>query len=174
MNKALLLFLIAFPSGNTFAARAKVIPSPDKAFVAKIETAKTGESKISIGPPKGGVKFSKSFVSPDGEHGNVIWKADWTANSRFLVFIVEHSGGHSPLMHPIYFWDRRDNQLRMLDYVVGGIRSGFTLRGPDMVRGMRIAAIPLDTRSDDEEEFSISLASAARNYRPPNLGFNRN
>ena len=163
--RAFVLILATAPSQG-WTAELQRYASPDKSYEATVVTLKTGESKIHIAKPHGKLFFEKSFESDDGEHGDTIIQAAWSPNSRFFVFMTQHSGGHSPLMHPIYFWDRRDNQLRMLDYVVGGITGGFTIETPDIVRGKRIAS-PDSTSADDQDDFSISLTSATKAYRRP-------
>lgn len=138
--------------------------APDDRYTAAITTAKTGESKIAIGPSRGETVFSKSFVSADGGHGLRVTKAAWTADSRFFVFMLESSGGHQPWHHPMYFWDRQDNQLYSLDRRMGPITDGFALASPDIVSGTTWSN-PGDSNSIDGVPFSVSLRDVAAHSR---------
>src|SRR5258708_3676744 len=49
------------------------------------------------------------------EQGYSVRKAAWTADSRFFVYQVSNSGGHSPWQNPIYFYSRKRHRFYSLD-----------------------------------------------------------
>jgi len=72
--------------------------------------------------------------------GYTVEKAAWTADSRFFVYIVTNSGGHSPWHHPMFFYSRKrhhiyslDDALRSLGHGDGSITGGMELRSPSTV-----------------------------------------
>jgi hypothetical protein len=76
-------------SQSSFAAEKHLL-SPDRAFEAIVfstgpGTAENGnaESRFEIRTATGELRLSKSFASPDGEHGASIIQEDWTPDSRF-------------------------------------------------------------------------------------------
>ena len=146
------------------AAEPERYAAPDEAYSAAITAAASGESQIAIGPSRGPAVFSKSFVSPDGGHGLRVTKAAWTADSRFFVFMLESSGGHQPWHHPMYFWDRKDDQLYSLDHQMGDITDGFALASPDIVSGAAQKE-PKGPNSIDGAPFRVSLSDVAARYR---------
>lgn len=109
--------ILAFASEG----QKRIYISPDGGIVATV--APTGkkkalegvESRIEVRSRDGNLVVSKDFSSEDGEHGAGILRGQWTSDSRFFVFLTEFSGGHSPLQHPIYFFCRRENTIRMLN-----------------------------------------------------------
>jgi hypothetical protein len=140
-----------------------VATSPNNSLVAMIQTfgstmTSNSESTLRIAENSDVDEstapdhFYKSFLSEDHEHGLGIVKSEWTPDSRFFVFITEHGGGHSPMMHPMFFWDTSSKKLFSLDRAVGGITTGFSIRPPDVVSGYLV-----DPGSEDGIPFSASL-----------------
>ena len=134
-----MLVAISLPV-HGFADETQKHVSPDgklEAFV--IPVGKPGdfamESRVEIRDSKGKIVFAKSFASKDGEHGYIVYHADWTPDSRFFVFSVYSSGGHQPWNSPIYFYCRSDGQLRLLDQYLKPVRDPhFGLSPPDIIR----------------------------------------
>jgi hypothetical protein len=123
-------------------------------------SSETGESRLDIlnldfNNGLGRSLLTQSYESYDNEHGASISSAAWTPNSRFFVYIMENGGGHSPLMHPIDFWDRNENSIHSLRATVGG----FSVSAPDVVHAYRLDKELTETG----EPFSVSLTSAAEN-----------
>jgi hypothetical protein len=58
------------------------------------------EDRIEIVGPKCEVMSSHEFSSDDGEHGYGLDGGQWTMDSRFFVFRLRNSGGHSPMNAP--------------------------------------------------------------------------
>lgn len=160
-----------FPS-NADPLHRTNIPSPDQRYVASLGRDKSGESNLLIGPSHGMAKFVRDLGSEDGEHGEIILQAEWTPDSRFFVIITEHAGGHGPLMHPIYFWDRQTNLFYSLDRALGGTTRGFKVKHPDIVSGRRLDAKDGDG-DDNAVEFSVSLRKyLKKEFEQPNIGLN--
>ena len=116
--------------------------SPDgRVSAIVLPTGKSGgESRIEIRNADGVVICEKDFGSRDGEHGKGLVQAGWTADSKFFVWGMEITGGHSPWHCPTYFFDRKLKKIRSLDDFVGAITTeGFTLKAPDLVSGRRLA-----------------------------------
>ena len=117
----------------------KIIQSPDKKITAKIlSTGKWetpgSESKIEIRTAKGKLLCSNSYLSGDHEHGERVYQAQWTSDSKFLVFNSVSSGGHQPGHFLTRFWKRDINKIDVLDPYVGiWVTGNFKLKPPDSV-----------------------------------------
>ena len=97
------------------------------------------ENRVEVRNFSGKILLSRSFVSKDGEHGYIVYRADWTADSQFFVFSVGSSGGHQPWHSPIYFYCRNDSRLRLLDDYLGPITSpNFMLSAPDTIHATKL------------------------------------
>src|ERR1043166_8506162 len=69
-----------------------------------IAIGKTRESRVEIKSSHGKLIRSKSFVSLDGEHGQVVRHAKWTSNADFFVFDTTKTGGHQPWSRETYLY----------------------------------------------------------------------
>jgi hypothetical protein len=143
-NKFLLLLLVvAFPV-HGFADESQKFVSPDgKMQALVIPVGKSGdgsrESRVDIRNSGGKILLSRSFASKDGEHGYIVYQADWTADSQFFVFSVGSSGGHQPWHSPIYFYCRSDSRLRLLDDYLGPVTNpNFVLSAPDIIHATKL------------------------------------
>jgi hypothetical protein len=98
------LSIAAAPAMTNDAAR-KVFRSPDGHYTALLlPTAKNPQENI-VSIRKGPRPvFSHDFSSPDGQHGYTVEKAEWTPDSRFFVFSLVSSGGHSVQNSPTMFY----------------------------------------------------------------------
>ena len=93
----------------------------------------TYESRVAIRSSSGSLLRSKSFASPDHNHGEGIGHAEWTVDGRFSVFNTMSSGGHQPWHVATYVYSAGSNRFFSLDSVVGPITSDFTLRGDSLM-----------------------------------------
>ena len=129
--------------------------SPDGQFRAIVQpSGKDGkESRIEVLSSNGHIIFKQDFGSSDGEHGKAVVQAGWTPDSKFFVWNMENSGGHSPWHWPIYYFSRHLKSSRSLDKIVGGISSSsFSLEAPNTVKGTR-----LDRKNSRPIPFSVKL-----------------
>jgi hypothetical protein len=105
--------------------------SPNGALAASIKAvgADCSESVVTVhgaGPP-----VVQSFTSPDCQHGYVVNQARWTADSRFLVFNLQSSGGHQPMNQPLWRYDRRTGDIREVGLPENVVPSAFRMRPHD-------------------------------------------
>jgi hypothetical protein len=92
------------------------------------------EDRLAIFRRNDALIFRKDFLSSDCEHGDVILRGEWSADSQFFVFNVESTGGHQPGHRPVFFYSRRENKLYRLENYVGYIvAQDFTLEGPHII-----------------------------------------
>ena len=113
------------------------IKSPDGSLRASITSLSKScaENRLAIYTVSGALLYRKDFTSSDCEHGDVIMRGQWTADSRFFVFNVESTGGHQPGHKPVLFYSRRSNRLYRLENFIGYIvAQDFTLEAPHIIR----------------------------------------
>jgi hypothetical protein len=155
-KKFAILVLLLLPS---FALAADRLVSPDQSLVATIEPfqktdAKTAENVISIVKSDGTLLAKKDFRSPDKEHGYVIDKIQWTADSHFLVFSTYSSGGHQPWHTPTFFFARSDNKIISIDDLLGPVLdSNFEISSTNI-----LAVLVQDKISNKEKIVSVNLS----------------
>lgn len=90
------------------------------------------ESRVEIRRRNGALLQAHDFSSADGEHGYGVAVAQWTPDTRFFVFSMRNSGGHSPMYAPVAFWSRRTNRFYQLNnYTASQILS---VESPDKVK----------------------------------------
>jgi hypothetical protein len=115
------------------------ILSPDKQMIAIITSTgswndSNSESKIEVRTAKGKLIWSASYYSADHSHGERIYKAQWTPDSKFLVFNSVSSGGHQPGHLLTRFWRRAEDKIHVLDRYLGiWVVSDFKLKPPDSI-----------------------------------------
>ena len=137
---ALLLGILVGPSLH-FAQEPSEYKAPDGNRVALVvPVSKTRgtwrmESIVEIRMANGALLCTRDFSSSDGQHGEAVAKAAWTADSQFFVFSTSLTGGHQPWHFPTYFYSRRLNEIRSLDALVGPILTPeFKLLSPDLIK----------------------------------------
>jgi hypothetical protein len=116
--------------------KGQTYPSPDGTLHANIrqKSDSCDELRVEIRNAHGTLLLSKSFFSPDCEHGMGIEHAAWTGDSRFFVFNAQSMGGHQPWHWPVYFYSRLDGKLHNLDIYTGPIVApDFSLSGKHVV-----------------------------------------
>lgn len=91
--------------------------SPDGLATATIHSAPlwAGESVVQIRTRYGKLLAERDFSSEDHEHGYVVVQARWTPDSKFFVFCLESSGGHSPMRTPVLFFSTVYKEFFVLD-----------------------------------------------------------
>ena len=126
-------------SGQKRPEKQQTFRSPDGALVAIVTSQTrpqaTAESRIEIRKSSGKVLASQSYTSDSGEHGYGIAKAQWTPNSRFFVFSLESSGGHSAWHSPVLFFSVERNEVFSLDDALRDavMNPQFKITAPDKV-----------------------------------------
>jgi hypothetical protein len=113
------------------------------------------EARLAIFTVSGAVLYQRGFSSSDCEHGEVIVRGQWTADSRLFVFNVESTGGHQPGHKPVLFYSRRSNKLYRLENFIGYIAAqDFTLEAPHIIRiekqktAGEVAGVPISVDLD--------------------------
>ena len=135
---SVLIALLALTSAWPAARPERVYRSPDGRLVARVVDVgsprrERGESRVEIRGRDGRLLRSRSFASPDGEHGFGVDHCEWTADGRWFVFNVSSSGGHMPWNRPTYAYDGRAARFYNLDDSVGPVTSDFKLLGSHAV-----------------------------------------
>jgi hypothetical protein len=95
------------------------------------------ESRVVIRSRKGDTLTSKDYSSPRGLNGYYVDHAKWSPDSKFFVFSMISSGGHSPWSFPTMVYSRQKNVIAKLSDMIGGkpILSGdFSVSAPHTVR----------------------------------------
>jgi hypothetical protein len=102
-----------------------VYPSPDGMLRAVIYPADISlnatpdlESRVVIRNSKRETLNSKDYSSPRGFNGYYIVNAKWSPDSRFFVYSMISSGGHSPWQFPIAVYGRDAAQGGEKDRIV--------------------------------------------------------
>ena len=83
--------------------KPQVYPSPDgtlRAVVYPVDISLNAtpdmESRVVIRTSKGDTLTSKDYASPRGFNGYYVVNAKWSPDSKFFVYSMSSSGGHSP------------------------------------------------------------------------------
>ena len=83
--------------------KPQVYPSPDgslRAVVYPVDISLNAtpdmESRVVIRTSKGDTLTSKDYASPRGFNGYYVVNAQWSPDSKFFVYSMSSSGGHSP------------------------------------------------------------------------------
>lgn len=120
-----LAFWFAAMGGLSAAGYEKVVISrstvrspdeTDRAIVAKYRPwfYGLGESRVDMRTARGRLLGSADFAN-GGTQGYLVKQTAWSRNSRFFVFSVTSSGGHSPWNTPMFFFDLRRRSFYMLN-----------------------------------------------------------
>jgi hypothetical protein len=127
----------ATPDG---ALKAIIVPTGRLAGAKEIENGSDKgdpleyECRIEIRNAKGRKVWSEDFGSPDHDHGRGVAFASWSPNGNYFVFSTVSSGGHHPWQFFTYAYSRRDNDLYLLDPMVGEVvEPQFALTAPDRI-----------------------------------------
>jgi hypothetical protein len=95
------------PEASCLQVLQQVYASPDKALRALVLPVDVSlyatpdmESRVVIRTSNGDTLTSKDYSSPRGANGYYVHAAKWSPDSRFFVFSLVSSGGHSPWSYP--------------------------------------------------------------------------
>ena len=104
------------PDTSCLDVKPAVHPSPDRALRATVLPVDVSlyatpdmESRVVIRTSKGDTLTSKDYSSPRGANGYYVLNAKWAPDSRFFVFSMSSSGGHSPWSFPIMVYGYKRN-----------------------------------------------------------------
>src|SRR5262245_3875426 len=125
--------------------------SPDEKLQAVIIPTYTqepvfNEHRIEIRSASGKRIAVKDHSSNDHEHGYGVIFAGWTPDSRFFVYSVASSGGHSAWHFPTYVFVRDRSTFFLLDEVIDHpfVRPQFVLSAPNKFSSERLSADGID------------------------------
>ena len=104
------------PESSCTDAKPRVYPSPDGALRAlvfpvdvSLDATPDMESRVVIRTSKGDTLGSKDYSSPRGFNGYYVLNAQWSPDSKFFVYSMSSSGGHSPWQFPMAVYSREKN-----------------------------------------------------------------
>ena len=126
------LLWVAFPA----QAAVRHFRSPDGCYLASAasQPSDNGEGVVTLFRNGKRLCTRRSFVSGDGNHGEVVERAAWTPDSSFFVFTTFSSGGHSAWHHWTFVWSRRDNKIHSFDDAYQcTVTASFQVRKPDVL-----------------------------------------
>ena len=116
--------------------KPQVYPSPDgtlRAVVYPVDISLNAtpdmESRVVIRTSKGDTLTSKDYASPRGFNGYYVVNAKWSPDSKFFVYSMSSSGGHSPWQFPTAVYGRA-TVLRAIQR--------YDQRRADSVRGFQV------------------------------------
>jgi hypothetical protein len=91
------------------------LTSPDGALIAHVTRSgrgNCGESKLEIFEADGHLLLTADYGSSDGEHGEGVAMAAWSADSRFFVFSLVDEADKAATRYRLDFFRRDTNKLR--------------------------------------------------------------
>ena len=120
--------------------KPRIYPSPDgttRALVYPVDISLNAtpdmESRVVIRTPKGETLTSKDYASPRGFNGYYVVNAKWSPDSKFFVYSLSSSGGHSPWQFPIAVYSRGKNAFGQFSDMIDGkpsLSADFKFAGP--------------------------------------------
>jgi muconolactone delta-isomerase len=105
----------------------RAIRSPDGTLTAVI-LEKEGESVLNVRKADSCV-WSRSFLSPDHEHGWRVLECIWSPGGARLAYRLESSGGHQPWITPVNVLELESGDVADLSRLLG--EKGATQDDPD-------------------------------------------
>jgi hypothetical protein len=160
MNKLGVFILFLLVVSGASPLKAQFYRSPDGTVTVRISqlSAKCAESLVEVRSARGHLLLQKRYGSLDREHGIVVNRGVWTADSKFFVFNAQASGGHQPWHWPVYFYSRSVNSVRVLDNYIGPIVApDFTIRRPHIIE-TRV----LEMQNDPGKPITVDLMRLRR------------
>jgi hypothetical protein len=104
----------------------RIYPSPDRTLRVVVYPADISldvtpdmESRVVIRTAKGNTLNSKDYSSPRGFNGYYVVNAQWSPDSKFFVYSMSSSGGHSPWQFPMAVYGREAVHGSEKDRIVG-------------------------------------------------------
>ncbi len=131
------------PEASCGNVKPRIYPSPDGTLRAVIfpvdislDATPDMESRVVIRSSKGETLTSKDYSSPRGFNGYYVVSAKWSPDSKFLVYSMSSSGGHSPWQFPMAVYGREKNDFASFSDMIDGnptISGDFKFTGPHTV-----------------------------------------
>lgn len=127
------------PEGSCLTARLQVHPSPDQAMRAIVWPVGMSlfatpdiESRVVIRANESKLVTSRDHSSPRGTNGYYVVRAKWSPDSRFFVYSMASSGGHSPWSFPTFVFSRDKGAIVSLNDMIRGptVSDSFEFSGP--------------------------------------------
>jgi hypothetical protein len=78
------------------------------------------ESRVVIRARTGDTLASKDYSSPRGFNGYYVVNARWSPDSKFFVYSMSSSGGHSPWQFPMAVYSREKNAFASFSDMIDG------------------------------------------------------
>lgn len=102
------------------------------------------ESVVSVYDSRGKLLQHKSYISSDHEHGSNVVRLKWSADSKFCVWSLTSSGGHSPWHFPTDCYIQKCNAIVNIDAQLncGLTQTKFELRTPHIFLSQRLIPNP--------------------------------
>jgi hypothetical protein len=132
--------------------KPRIYPSPDGTLRAVVYPADPSlnatpdmESRVVIRTSKGETLNSKDYSSPRGFNGYYVVNAKWSPDSKFFVYSMSSSGGHSPWQFPMAVYGReaahgseKDRIVPFSDLINGNptVSADFRFTGPHTVEAI--------------------------------------
>ncbi len=116
-------------------ARAEIYVSPDKQVEVEVMSAGPGhEHRLEVRDAQHRPITAADYSSGDGEHGQIVHRGEWSADSAFFIFSAENAGGHQSWQSSIYFFNRADKKIcPFTKYLPPVAERDFKLVPPDLV-----------------------------------------
>ena len=127
----------------------RIYPSPDRTLRVVVYPADISldvtpdmESRVVIRTAKGNTLNSKDYSSPRGFNGYYVVNAQWSPDSKFFVYSMSSSGGHSPWQFPMAVYGReavhgseKDRTVGFSELINGNptVSADFEFSGPHTV-----------------------------------------
>jgi hypothetical protein len=121
------LLVTARPAGSCTNLLPLKFRSPDGKLTAlvfpvdpSLNATPDMESRVEIYTLGNHVLASKDYSSPRGANGYYVVHAKWTPDSKFFVYTMSSSGGHSPWSFPMWAYGRNTNAFVRFSDLIGG------------------------------------------------------
>jgi hypothetical protein len=157
MKRAIfILFQVLSAWPQVWGCAEDLFISKDLSLVATTPCSERNEVFLKIGPLNKEPTFIRRFPLEDGGSISTSKIPRWTPDSRFFVFIMEHS---KPRWDTIAVWDRHDQEIHSLERVVGRIEGDFKIIGTDYIEFQRVG-------ESETVRVKINGAGAAKSKQP--------
>lgn len=131
------------PEASCADVKPRIYPAPDgmlRALVFPVDISLDAtpdmESRVVIRSSKGDTLASKDYSSPRGFNGYYVVDAKWSPDSKFFVYSMSSSGGHSPWQFPMAVYSREKNAFVAFSDMIDGkptMSADFKFVGPHTV-----------------------------------------
>jgi hypothetical protein len=138
--------------------------SPDRTLFATVVSLEQLQSygdhpsRVEICNSGGRLVASKDHSLSGGrDQGFTVKAAAWTPDSRFFVYQVYNSGGHSPWHSPVFFYSRKRNRFYSLDRALEAVGGDGTITGGIKLR--RPSTLLTRTRYDGKSQKGLRVSA---------------